>query len=209
MNNTYHNLDEIINKLKPLKAEPADVSEIIPELSDIKVILFDIYGTMLISHSGDIGSAMDSSSPETFQEVLSEAELPIYTSEKAEHIRDDFFNEILKAHRTLRAGGIEYPEVDIRLIWESVLQMHFHGKSKSDIIELIPQVSLLYEVYANPVWPMPGIIDIIDTFKSIGIKLGIISNAQFYTPIFLTELLGAPLEKLGFDRNICAWSYKS
>ena len=37
--------------------------------------------------------------------------------------------------------------------------------------------------------------------------LGIVSNAQFYTPLLFKALLGRPLEDFGFEDARCIWSY--
>ena len=37
--------------------------------------------------------------------------------------------------------------------------------------------------------------------------LGIVSNAQFYTPITLSALCGESLVDLGFNPGFCAWSF--
>jgi putative hydrolase of the HAD superfamily len=41
-----------------------------------------------------------------------------------------------------------------------------------------------------------------------GLVLGIVSNAQFYTPLMLEGFLDSSLDDLGFDAECCAWSYR-
>ena len=38
--------------------------------------------------------------------------------------------------------------------------------------------------------------------------MGIVSNAQFYTPIIIEALADRNLEDLGFQSQLCAWSYE-
>ena len=41
-----------------------------------------------------------------------------------------------------------------------------------------------------------------------GLVLGLVSNAQFYTPLMFHALLGESLTTLGFDPSACAFSYQ-
>lgn len=55
---------------------------------------------------------------------------------------------------------------------------------------------------------MPGFQAILDTLKAEHFRLGIISNAQFFTPTLFKVLSGKSLESLGFDEGGCLWSYR-
>jgi putative hydrolase of the HAD superfamily len=65
-----------------------------------------------------------------------------------------------------------------------------------------------YECRVNPAWPMPGALETIQKLHAHGFKLGIVSNAQFYTPLILEALFGQSIEALGFEKELCVWSYK-
>ena len=54
-----------------------------------------------------------------------------------------------------------------------------------------------YECRVNPVWPMPGARDCLRELAGAGLALGIVSNAQFYTPPMLQALLGESLHVSG------------
>jgi putative hydrolase of the HAD superfamily len=60
---------------------------------------------------------------------------------------------------------------------------------------------------SNPVYPMPGMRETIDSIRGKGLNLGIISNAQFYTPIILAAFCQTGIEELGFDRSLTFFSY--
>lgn len=66
-----------------------------------------------------------------------------------------------------------------------------------------------YECRVNPVWPMPGAKAVISELKDRGYHLGIVSNAQFYTPLTLEALFQTSLHSLGFDDQLCFWSYEN
>ena len=61
---------------------------------------------------------------------------------------------------------------------------------------------------ANPVWPMPGLERVVESLSSAGMQLGIISNAQFFTPLLFPALTGSTLAELGFRTELCYYSYQ-
>lgn len=116
---------------------------------------------------------------------------------------------ICKAHERLKAEGREYPEVDIRDIFLEVLQSLWKKgriSSRPDM-ELCELVALEYECRINPTWPMPELAETLRCLKERKFALGIVSNAQFFTPLLFPAFLEDPLETLGFDPELCVWSY--
>lgn len=101
-------------------------------------------------------------------------------------------------HEEAFASGIDYPEVDILAIWRNLA-----GGDES----LVEMRALDHEWRSNPVWPMPGAADMLRALRGRGLLLGIVSNAQFFTPPLFEALLGEDAESLGFDEAACAWSY--
>ena len=70
------------------------------------------------------------------------------------------------------------------------------------------RLALEYEVRTNPVWPMPGLDDCLDQLRDRRMQLGIVSNAQFFTPEMFPALLGRTLEELGFNAELQWYSYR-
>jgi putative hydrolase of the HAD superfamily len=56
---------------------------------------------------------------------------------------------------------------------------------------------------------MPGAGATLAALRRGGLPLGIVSNAQFYTPWLFPVHFGAGLRALGFRPRLCAWSYRS
>ena len=79
----------------------------------------------------------------------------------------------------------------------------FRSKSLSAIEEL----AVRYECIVNPVWPMPGSGTLLKKLQDMRIITGIVSNAQFYTPLIFKALLGASPEELGFKDKLLIFSY--
>jgi putative hydrolase of the HAD superfamily len=107
---------------------------------------------------------------------------------------------IESAHRTARRKGIDYPEVDIVRVWGQVLG--------SNDIQRLRDFALEVELILNPVYPMPGLDDLLLACHEKTVPMGIISNAQFYTVHLLERFLGTTLERRGFDRRLCFFSWR-
>ena len=60
----------------------------------------------------------------------------------------------------------------------------------------------------NPVYPMPGLTTLLSTCRARRMPMGIISNAQFYTPDLLEWFLKSSLEKSGFNPRLIFLSYR-
>ena len=74
--------------------------------------------------------------------------------------------------------------------------------------ELLARLSVIYESHSNIACPMPGAKETLEGICRLKIPLGIVSNAQFYTPLLIEALFGGGLESLGFSRELLVWSYR-
>jgi putative hydrolase of the HAD superfamily len=68
-------------------------------------------------------------------------------------------------------------------------------------------VALRFELATNRIWPMPGAEAVLNILKNAGVPAGIVSNAQFYTPLTFQALFSKDEDELGFDRDLIAYSY--
>ncbi len=180
----------------PLVPIPTGVAPRFQKLESIEVVLFDIYGTLLVSSSGDIGTdpleeALNDQRNTKLNALLSELGL----DQKSAQWK--LRQEILKKHQSLRQDGLPHPEIDIVRVWENVIRTQLHpsdvsvspasvwlGWPSSKVREL----AIRYEIATNPVFPMPGMKTTLAAVRDAGLKLGIISNAQFYTPLTVEAL---------------------
>jgi putative hydrolase of the HAD superfamily len=107
---------------------------------------------------------------------------------------------IEQEHAEALRRGIDFPEVDIVRVWQTLLGVGDLQRLKSFILE--------YELMVNPVYPMPGLNTLLSTCRARRMPMGIISNAQFYTPYILEWFLGSSLEKSGFNPRLIFLSYR-
>jgi putative hydrolase of the HAD superfamily len=192
-------LNEILGKciIQPMKPIPTGLQPAGRIANRPQCLLFDIYGTLLISGSGDVGTAMRTIQDNAqFKQLLLE-----FNIERPSHmVLENFFSTIARHHEQLNASGVDYPEVKIDQIWMQVLGWRHRDKARS--------FALAFELIANPVFPMPGLLKLV---KKVSERccMGIISNAQFYTPLLLEKFFDASLRNTGFAEDLLIFSYQT
>lgn len=191
----------------PLLPEPGGLAPEGEPLKGIKAVLFDVYGTLLISGSGDIG-VHDQPVHEKQEELLKYYGYGALT-EKVGGIKglSRMFAEVIREdHARSRREGFPFPEVEIREIWRKLSEVAGAPPLSADEIE---RLALLYEMSSNPVALMPGAEFLLSPDSKLSsLFKGIVSNAQFYTPMILFSLLGCSPADAGFDESLCSWSYR-
>jgi putative hydrolase of the HAD superfamily len=160
-------------------------------------ILFDVYGTLFISDSGDIGLTTNRIHKEkSLLELLHRYEI----ERPLEALLKRFFNTIHATHETLKAKGVDFPEVEIDRIWMQVLE--------NDDINTVRAFAVEFEFLVNRVYPMPHLKELLSGCAKRKVLMGIISNAQFYTPLLFDLFLGLNPEGLGFVPDLVFFSYR-
>ena len=196
---------ELRNKFQKMRPEPTGIK---PSLSNsrnaIKAVLLDIYGTLLISEAGDIGLVSDKNNDDSSVTIFADGREVMFPYSR---IRQVLIKLIQTEHTAIKTEDttIEYPEVDIIRIWDS-LYATFEIPSY-DIRDLV-RTALHYEIQTNKIWLMPETRQLLDSLQKKSIPTGIVSNAQFYTPAFLEHLLGRSLKDAGIDESLSSWSYR-
>ncbi|MFC1468152.1 HAD family hydrolase [Verrucomicrobiota bacterium] len=179
------------------------------KLSGIKAVVFDVYGTLLISGSGDVGTAIAVDSSAALSESLAAAGFE-GDLEKAGIRGKELLREFIEHHHHLcKLCSIWYPEVDIIEIWTKVLaELHKEGILTTEVAELekIKALGVEYECRVNPTWPMPDCTDLLSNVAASEKVMGIVSNAQFYTPLLFETFFDKKVSALGFDPECCIWS---
>jgi putative hydrolase of the HAD superfamily len=194
----------------PMEPKPTGIAARLRPLRDIQAVLFDVYGTLVISDSEDISITSEMSKPQALTEALQCTGFSGKLDEAGAKGTAWLLQAIQQTHARQRQAGIVYPEVDIREEWEIVLQRLQQGHLLEGEIttETVMRVSVEYEYRVNPVWPMPDVSLTLQTLQAQGCMLGIVSNAQFYTLLLFPAFLGKSYIDLGFDPNVCAWSFQ-
>ncbi len=207
--------DELIGMIRgesvPIEPRPARVPEefqtrigrALPRLPS--AVLFDIYGTLFVSASGDVGTSAEQSRADRFAQSIERTTGTRPSDELARRIEDAYYSAIRSDHATAREAGRAHPEVDIVSIWDRIIPLLAETEPKEPLTP--EQLAVAFELSSNPVWPMPGANEIIRKVGRSPLRLGIVSNAQFYTPLLFPALLGRDLDELGFERSLSSFSY--
>lgn len=189
------------SEVKPL---PSGVESKLVLLPGIKAVVFDVYGTLIVSGSGDVGSADTSDRGEHILSALMAVKLQdrlssIPSSELLHSI-------IAESNRERVSGNCPKPEVDIVEVWRRVLQQSGLSMTERMVGDVVGLASN-YEARANPTWPMPGAKTLLSRLKAGGIPMGIVSNAQIFTISLVEDLVtGEDLEQGGFALDLCVFS---
>jgi putative hydrolase of the HAD superfamily len=157
-------------------------------------VLFDVYGTLFLQSPGRRWGPF--SSKRTVTRIIKRHRLGTTPAALEAALR----REILEAHAARKASGVEYPEVRIERIWRGL----YPDREDAEIERL----AIAWELAVHPAWPMPGSADLIAFLRAREMALGIVSNAQFYTPLYFEAFFGERPEGLGFRPELCIYSFE-
>lgn len=163
----------------------------------IDCILFDVYGTLFISESGDISLARNRSRKTRKLDALVQK---YAVDQPVDALLESFFSEIRSAHETLKQKGIPYPEIEVDKIWMRVLNTEDTARARAFALE--------FEFLINPVYPMPHVETLLRACLKRSVQMGIISNAQFFTPMLFDIFFESTLQQLGFHKDLIFLSYR-
>lgn len=175
--------------------------------SKFKALLFDLYGTLFISEGADKLPGEKDFPPIFFTKAFKICGMEELTQNILPEDFANYFKELIKkAHNNEIEKDNPAPEVEIREIWHQTI-CHFDiatGMGQEEIEKL----AVVYENLTNKTWLMPNLVQTLHFATSKSVQLGIISNAQFYSPLIFEAHLGALPEELGFNKKLCYYSYE-
>ena len=181
-----------------------------PVLKGIRAVLFDIYGTLFVSAAGEISAGKIMTDTTTPLGALAPWVDKLHDTDKAfQEMKDYFRQEVKSRHEKAKSRGIFWPEVRAEEIWAGYegkipAGWPLKGGGRARGMEL----ALRFELESNPVYPMPHAEETLRSLIEGGYKLGIISNAQFYTPLLFNAFFNASPEEMGFTEELLIYSYK-
>ncbi len=189
--------EHLATRLSPLEPIPTGMTPVLPNLPKIEAVLFDVYGTLFISGSGDISLAQ---SGEQTDDSLAALLSKFGIETPPDIFREHFFAAIRDSHAKSKKNGQDYPEVEIDAIWQAVTGLND--------IQRVREFAIEYEILVNPVGPMPHLAEVLAACRSAGTTMGIISNAQFFTPLLFDWFLDASPGELGFAEELLFYSWQ-
>lgn len=188
---TSYNLRSIEPVAYPSKKE---------KIFDVRAVIFDVYGTLVNYLKPGIEDSAKRSGlfKEAFRNVANRFGLTPFLSEMdpeadpEKTLYDLYHGLIALRHEKSVKAGVEFPEVKIEEVWDLILLMlkrrgydpkvHF----PEDPSNLARYCAFCYNFYSLGRCLYPNVVEALTSLKKSNFVLGILSNAQFYTPIDLT-----------------------
>ncbi len=196
--------------MEPLETNVAPVLKL---QENIRAVVFDFYGTMFMSGTGD--TVIDDPKGDeaaAFEEAFKTVFPDLRQQPDAEE-GVTAYKEAIHIHKEAdRKNGIDYPEVQITEVWEDVLgslrKKGVKGLPENPDQELLETLTVEFEMRNNPTWPLQDLDATLAALKASGMLLGILSNSQFYTPLIYEAHMGSEPDQTYFDVNLCIWSFE-
>jgi putative hydrolase of the HAD superfamily len=163
----------------------------------VQAVLFDIYGTLLLSERNDPGTdgKLDEVTRTRLRGFVKKYDIDMTPARLTAAVLE----KITAVNRAATAAGRPYPEVNILHIWKDLL-----GRDDYDTLKLL---ALEFEMIVHQVRPAGDLAGLFSSLRARGLRLGIVSNAQFYTQPILEYFAGRPLPAVGFDKRLILYSY--
>ena len=111
----------IRNQSSALPPVPTDVAPQLNKLPGIKALLLDIYGTLLVSGSGDVGTAGAMDWNSAIVDSWNSSGHPTIDDTQASAMAEGIKSAIAQQHTALREQGVIKPEIDIRDCYRETL----------------------------------------------------------------------------------------
>lgn len=205
-------VERVRDMSRPAKPLSTDTSCCLFPRLTVDVVLFDVYGTLFMSEAGDIEAEPGDAQQRAFSRAAGEVGLCFAGEAEtaAEQALSAYYRDLGEARVAASQEGVDHPEPDVRDVWYHALcrlardGMLETPPSRRDVLRLIT----VLECLDNPVWPMPGLAGMLAGLRRSGHILGIVSNAQFYTPLLFPALMKAEPGELGFDPELCSYSFR-
>jgi putative hydrolase of the HAD superfamily len=176
---------------------PSALTPVLTPLSGIRAVLFDVYGTLLLSERNNPGPDGRPDAP-TLARLAAFTEKYRIRTEPAALVAA-FLELISAVNRAAAAAGRPFPEVNVIHVWSRLL-----GRRDYDELK---RLSLEFEMIVHHCRPAGDLNALFTFLRSRELRLGVVSNAQFYTQLILEYFLGRSLPEAGFDKKLILYSY--
>ncbi|MCC9602645.1 HAD family hydrolase [Stieleria sp. JC731] len=193
----------ILDNRSEIRPIPTEITADLNKLEGVRAVIFDIYGTLVVSGSGDVGSADQEDRGTFISQAIAAA--GIDCSAAREPSIEDLHNAIRSSNQARLSETCTKPEVEIVDVWRTTL---FNCGVQNVPTQSLHRLAAEYESRANPTWPMPGAAELLAELHDRGIRLGIVSNAQGFTLPLIEEIAGSFGGDSLFDPNLCVFSYR-
>lgn len=182
---------------------PVEYTAKTDRLNDIRAVICDVYGTMINFWKEEFGD------PQRKRKVLTAsfravaerfdmvpAIIKMNPADSPEKTLSDFYHGLISMHHEQAVKkGKAHPEIIVEEIWRLIITiLKRHGYSepeeyRGNAADFSRKIAWYYNFHALGRELYPGLVETLDALKKKNMVLGILSNAQFYTPIDLTLMI--------------------
>lgn len=192
----------VLQEFRTREPAPTGSEGVVPVLEPPpKVVLFDIYGTLVCPLVGDLEDQTRLVSGEG--SFVATAERFGFSRDVGIRWHEWFFEAISREHEEMKEKGVAPAEVQVDQIWASMLSR----VGGSPLIVHARMAAAYREMVANPVRRFSGATEALQKFKKGGMRLGIVSNSQFYSMPILGLTLGIDPEEF-FEPELTFLSFR-
>ena len=188
---------------RPRKLTPVDYPASCTNLYDVRAVICDVYGTLIDYWREEFNDPQSKVTAlhRSFRAVaerfsMADALMSINAADPPEKTLCDFYHGLITLkHEQAARKKIRHPEIVIEEIWEFIIKLlGRHGYVCGDgdparLHEEARKIAWYYNGYSLGRDLYPGVVASIAELKKRGMVFGIVSNAQFYTPMDLTLML--------------------
>ncbi len=208
---------QLLEKQKEIEPFVPSVKPDYRKDTSVKAFIFDIYGTLMISSwaEGNDWNAV----PGNLKTALEYNGITIVINKGP--ATEQVLSEILRVLREnitsyysqQKSEDTPFPEMNLVKIWEKTIE---YARNKEWVEYQNPidfsDLTITFELLNNHAYPMPSMQEVIRHLSGSGFPLGIVSNAQFYTPRILNYFLSGNYEETEdvkfFDPDLTVFSYQ-
>lgn len=173
------------------------------KITDVRAVICDVYGTLINYWKPGFrdSESRTNSLLQSFKEMvdrfgMAEALQAANPDESPEKTLSDFYHGLIALqHEKMAQKGVLYPEVKIEDVWSIIIlllkkrgykpEQHCPGENA----DFPRYLAFTYNFLSLGRQLYDGVVQSLTSLKQNNIMLGILSNAQFYTPLDLTLLI--------------------
>ncbi len=205
-------------EVQPVKAKPK-----LAMLSNIRVVTWNLYGTLLNIFNGQLlfehpqKFVMDIALDKTVQEFKMWGSMSRKPGQPAEYL-GEMYRKVLEDMRMAPSRGERHPEISAERVWEAVVKKLAQKDYKYDAVfygppaEFNRKVAYFFQASIQGTACHEGAVNALDFVHQAGLKQGVIADAQCFSFVQLqrglraqkgtipvTQLFELPLRTLSCD----------
>jgi FMN phosphatase YigB (HAD superfamily) len=191
--------------------EPAKARRHLVRLPGVRLVLWNVYGTLLSIAGGEIWFnhpqpfAMNVALDKTVQEFKMWSAMTRRPGEPAEYLAILYEQVLLKQKMAAGGGRERLPEVSSERLWEALIKILFQKDYRFDasffgsLNEFAHKVAFFFHSCLQGTAAYPGAADALLRLKSRGLTQGLLTDAQAFTPLQLQRSLAAQVPGIRLD----------